>query len=164
MTTVFSTITLFALTITQLLFLYHSFLFTIVMWSMFNKSLISTEVKINQSEWLSDFEYSNFILNNHVVELLCGSRQSQINQELYYQIDWKKLNSDHNEIIRAVYELPPHFKGYFKDITKCNEQDLKEMLKLDKEVKPNQKNVHRSKKYPNYTFEMYTIKNKMTSE
>lgn len=128
---------------------------------MFNKNLVSTEVKIYQGEWPFNVEYSNFNLNGHVVELLCGFRQSQINREVYYQIDWKKFNSDHNEIVRAVYELPPHFKGYFKDITKCNEQDLKEMLKLDKEV--NQKSVHRSKKYPNYTFEMYTAKKKINS-
>ncbi|CEG76798.1 hypothetical protein RMATCC62417_11650 [Rhizopus microsporus] len=130
---------------------------------MFNKSLISIEVKIYWDEWSSNLEYSNFILNGHVVELLCGFRESQINPELYYQIDWKRLNPDHNEIIRAVYELPPHFKGYFKDITKCNGQDLKEMLKLDEDVKPNQKNVNRSKKYPNYTFEMYTAKKKINS-
>jgi hypothetical protein len=122
---------------------------------MFNKSLVSENIRIFKGEWPFKMEYSNYLLNGHAAELLCGVKERDFNKTTYYQIDWKKLNSDHNEIIRAVFELSPDFKGYAKDRAICKQERLKEVLRIDKS---NKKSKRQSPKYPNYTFEMYRPK------
>ncbi|KAG1037285.1 hypothetical protein G6F43_012894 [Rhizopus delemar] len=124
---------------------------------MFNKSLISTNVNVYKDEWPFQLEYSNYLLNDHVSELLCGSAERNFNRDIYYQIDWKKVNPNHNEIIRAVYELPPNFKGYAKDKKLCNQEKLKEVLKLETD----KINERQSKRFPGYSFEMYKPQTKM---
>ena len=62
---------------------------------MFNKSLVSENIRIFKGEWPFKMEYSNYLLNGHAAELLCGVKERDFDKTTYYQIDWKKLNFDH---------------------------------------------------------------------
>lgn len=126
---------------------------------MFNKSLIATRVLIDKDIWPTDFEYSNFLLNKAAVELLCGAKSTKFHYDLFYTIDWQKLEPDYNKIIRALYKVEPDFEGYIINKKWCNEDNLHRLLSAD--IKHQKRGVKYAKKYPMYSMEMYKPRAKL---
>jgi hypothetical protein len=120
---------------------------------MFNKSLIAKDIPVDTGVWPTDFEYSNFLLNEAAVELLCGSKISSFHYDLFYKIDWQKLEPDYNKIIRALYKVKPEFEGYIMNKHWCTEKELYNLLKNDN--RHQKRDVKYAKKYPQYSMEMY---------
>jgi hypothetical protein len=74
------------------------------------------------------------------------------------KLNWKKVTSDHNIIVRTVYEPSANYEGYMKDKALCNPNDLKKYLQLEtKKKKSDSINETYLKEFPNYSTEIYAF-------